>query len=144
MKPNKWRKWIVGVALVLACVESAALWQLRGKYLRYVSAPLADGTRYTFLYPARLSIVKSESTSAWMESVPAVPPVSVYERSLKRGLVWLGWPQDVTRGQLHGSQISVYGFYTLSGGKSLQITSLNSNSCYAVQVCYRVCVLVLE
>ncbi len=53
----KWRKWILGAALVLACVESVVLWNGRDKYLRYVSPPLPDGTRYTFLYAAQLSII---------------------------------------------------------------------------------------
>lgn len=62
MKLMKWRKWILGMALVLACAESVVLWQRSqgDKYLRYASEPLEDRTRYTFLYPARMRTGRQE------------------------------------------------------------------------------------
>ncbi len=56
----KWRKWIISAALLVACVESVVLWRRHQDeavgYKRYVSEPLLGGTRYTFLYPARMQV----------------------------------------------------------------------------------------
>ena len=49
-------KWFALAALVLLLVAGVVWRNGREVYLRYMSPPLPDGTRYTFLYPARMSV----------------------------------------------------------------------------------------
>jgi hypothetical protein len=101
---RKWRKWILGVALLIACVESVALWQwnTRPKYLRYVSQSLKDGTRYTFLYPARLSMIREDKARVSITSQPQV--LTLRDRSL----LWLGWPRDQIVHEGHANELNAF------------------------------------
>ena len=85
MKRMKWRKWILGAALVVACAESVVLWQRSqgDKYLRYVSEPLADGTRYTFLYPARMRTQRQVAAGGSPASVAS--PVGIVSAVSSQG-----------------------------------------------------------
>ena len=59
--------------LLVACIAALVLWRGAGAASkRFVSAPLKDGTRYTFLYPARFAA-----------SVPSPPPASRQDAPLQ-------------------------------------------------------------
>lgn len=49
------RVWLLGVLALAMLVVGVVRWNSREVYKRYVSPPLKDGTRYTFLYPSRMS-----------------------------------------------------------------------------------------
>jgi hypothetical protein len=77
------KKWLAAVAIVALCAGGTAWWNGRvtSGYKRYVSPPLKDGTRYTFLYPARMtgglpsgpysSVFKDHSRPSVIDSVTA-------------------------------------------------------------------------
>lgn len=63
-RARRGRAAAVAVCLLLASAAlfvalRAAVGSGRGEYKRFVSAPLPDGTRYTFLYPAHLGVVQA-------------------------------------------------------------------------------------
>lgn len=66
---KKRRGWLFGVVIVAFLLGSAAWWNGRATYKRYVSPPLKDGTRYTFVYPSRMTTVRARSDIGKM-----VPP----------------------------------------------------------------------
>ena len=61
------RVWIAAVVLASVLAGGEAWRRSRPKYLRYVSAPLKDGTRYTFLYPARVGRMASSGPFVIMD-----------------------------------------------------------------------------
>lgn len=63
-RPTNRNAWLLAPILCAALLAFAA-WRAQGPaYKRFVSPPLADGTRYTFLYPARYNSVSGIGTNA--------------------------------------------------------------------------------
>ena len=62
-RQKRWIGGLAALAALLAALLAASAWHgdPRTGYRRYVSPPLPDGTRDTFLYPARLDLVETDA-----------------------------------------------------------------------------------
>lgn len=67
---RKWRVWVLAIVVLGASTWGASWWRGRSEYTRFVSAPLKDGTRYTFLYPKRMKEVMTRTLDFVLEERP--------------------------------------------------------------------------
>lgn len=69
-RPIKRSAWLLAPALGVLLL-ALAMWRGQSAgYKRFVSPPLRDGTRYTFLYPARFALASSSGGDASLYDVP--------------------------------------------------------------------------
>lgn len=105
--PRRAVLWTVGVLAVLGCLFALTLLAVQRRhigYVRYVSPPLRDGTRYTVLYPAGWTLhVGSMSENGFLT------PIEVTSRGHDTALiVWLKRCGLVPRGAVQS--VWCYGY----------------------------------
>ena len=91
------RIWWTLAALPVAALL-AVRWSNRPEYVRYVSRPLADGSRYTFLYPARMNRVRDRSSTLRMTVGEEYETTTLWQRAIgtlrarSRGMTFYSQP----------------------------------------------------
>ena len=80
----KRKAWLLAPVLC-AIVLVLAMWRVQGPdYKRFVSAPLKDGTRYTFLYPARYIVIPLSGADVTMRDKLRLAPMERLREKLSR------------------------------------------------------------
>ena len=86
--------WLLGIGCLAVPLLLLSARSGSGGYRRFISRPLPDGSRYTFLYPAYLKYIQENGPSG---STGVTQNVSIYNRQVRNspwdGLRrWMGLP----------------------------------------------------